>query len=59
MVNITDYAARKDAALLAYQTEASAYPHLRSAQYVREKDRTCGLQWGMGSSEAFMLRQIC
>ena len=55
MVDITDYAARKEAALLAYQTEARAYPHPRSAQYVRETDRSCGLQWGMGSSEAFML----
>ena len=45
--------------LLAYQTEERPYPHPRSAQYVRETDRTCGLQWGMGSSEAFMLlRQI-
>ena len=55
MVDITDYAALKEAALLAYQTEARAYPHPRSAQYVRETDRSCGLQWGMGSSEAFML----
>ena len=60
MVDITDYAARKEAALLAYQTEARAYPHPRSAQYVRETDRVCGLQWGIGSSEAFMLlRKIC
>ena len=30
-----------------------------SAQYVRETDRACGLQWGMGNSEAFiLLRQI-
>lgn len=57
MVDITDYAALKEAALLAYQTEARAYPHPRSAQYVRETDRSCGLQWGMGSSEAFMLLQ--
>ncbi len=59
MVDISDYTARKEAALLAYQTEERPYPHPRSAQYVRETDRTCGLQWGMGSSEAFMLlRQI-
>ena len=50
MVDISDYTARKEAALLAYQTEERPYPHPRSAQYVRETDRTCGLQWGMGSA---------
>lgn len=55
MVDISRFTDRKEAALLAYQTEARPYPHPRSAQYVRETDRACGLQWGMGSSEAFML----
>ena len=59
MVDISHYTARKEPPLLDYQTEERPYPHPRSAQYVRETDRTCGLQWGMGSSEAFMLlRQI-
>ena len=55
MTDITGFEERKEQALLAYQTEARAYPHPRSAQYVRETDRARGLQWGMGSSEAFML----
>ena len=55
MADITGFEAQKEQALLAYQTEARAYPHPRSAQYVRETDRARGLQWGMGSSEAFML----
>lgn len=55
MVDITGYEDVKEQALLAYQTEARAYPHPRSAQYVRETDRACGLQWGLGSSEDFML----
>lgn len=55
MADITGFEAQKGQALLAYQTEARAYPHPRSAQYVRETDRARGLQWGMGSSEAFML----
>ena len=65
MVEVTDhvinwsFASLTPSVLLAYQTEERPYPHPRSAQYVRETDRTCGLQWGMGSSEAFMLlRQI-
>lgn len=55
MVDITGYEACKEQALRAYQTEERAYPHPRSAQYVRETDRARGLQWGLGSSEAFML----
>lgn len=55
MADITGFEAQKEQALLAYQTEARAYPHPRSAQYVRETDRARGLQWGLGSSEAFML----
>lgn len=55
MVDISDFTQKKEDALTAYQTEMRAYPHPRSAQYVRETDRACGLQWGMGSSEVFML----
>lgn len=59
MEDITGFEGQKEQALLAYQTEARPYPHPRSAQYVRETDRTRGLQWGLGSSEAFcLLRQI-
>lgn len=59
LVDITGYEEKKEAALLAYQTEARPYPHPRSPRYVQETDRACGLQWGMGSSEAFLLlRQI-
>lgn len=59
MVDISSYVAQKEAALTAYQTEVRPYPHPRSAQYVRETDRACGLQWGMGSSEAFILLRKC
>jgi len=55
MVSIAGFEEAKEQALLAYQTEARPYPHPRSAQYVRETDRACGLQWGQGSSEVFML----
>lgn len=55
MVDISNFIQKKEDALTAYQTEMRAYPHPRSAQYVRETDRACGLQWGMGSSEVFML----
>ncbi len=55
MVDITGFEERKERALLAYQTEIRQYPHPRSAQYVRETDRARGLQWGLGSSEGFML----
>lgn len=59
LVDITGFEEKKEQALLAYQTEIRPYPHPRSAQYVRETDRACGLQWGQGSSEAFMLlRQL-
>lgn len=59
MVDITEYTAQKEAAILAYQTEIRHYPHPRAAQYVREMDHARGLQWGMGSSEVFLLlRQI-
>lgn len=55
MVDISDFETAKEQALLAYQTEVRVYPHPRSPQYVRETDRARGLQWGLGSSEAFML----
>lgn len=55
MEDISSFIDVKKCALLAYQTEIRSYPHPRSIQYVRETDRTCGLQWGMGSSEAFIL----
>lgn len=59
MVDISGFEEKKEKALLTYQTEARPYPHPRSSQYVRETDRACGLQWGLGSSEAFMcLRKI-
>lgn len=59
MVDITGFEDQKERALLAYQTEVRSYPHPRSPKYVRETDRSCGLQWGLGSSEAFyLLRQI-
>lgn len=59
MVDISGFEGAKEAALRAYQTEARAYPHPRSPQYMRETDRACGLQWGLGPSEAFMrLRAI-
>lgn len=59
MEEIEDYAEAKERALLAYQTEARPYPHPRSAQYVRETDRARGLEWGLGSAEAFwQLRRI-
>lgn len=55
MVDITGFEEKKERALLAYQTEIREYPHPRSARYVRETDRACGLQWGMGPSEAFVI----
>lgn len=55
MVDITGFEDIKEQAVSAYQTEARPYPHPRSSQYVRETDRARGLQWGLGSSEAFML----
>lgn len=55
MADISRYSDLKEQALQAYQTELRAYPHPRSAQYVREMDRACGLQWGIGSAERFML----
>lgn len=55
MEEIGDYIETKERALLAYQTEARPYPHPRSPQHVRETDQACGLQWGLGPSEAFML----
>lgn len=59
MVDITGFEEKKEQALLAYQTEVRTYPHPRSPQYVRESDRSRGLQWGLGNSEAFcLLRQI-
>lgn len=59
MVEIGDFEAVKEQALLAYQTETRAYPHPRSPRYVRETDRARGLEWGLGSAEAFLqLRKI-
>lgn len=55
MVDITGFEDIKEQAVLAYQTEARSYPHPRSPRYIRETDRSCGLQWGLGASEAFML----
>lgn len=55
MVDITGFEEKKEQALLAYRTEIREYPHPRSARYVRETDRACGLQWGMGPSEAFVI----
>ena len=59
MVDISGYEDVKEQALTAYQTEMRAYPHPRSARYVRETDRAKGLQWGLGNSESFqLLRKI-
>lgn len=55
MVDISSFEDTKEQALLAYQTEIRAYPHPRSPRYVRETDRAWGLQWGLGSSEPFLL----
>lgn len=55
MVDISAYADKKAQALAAYQTEMRAYPHPRSAQYTAENDRACGLQWGLGTAEQFVL----
>ncbi|MEF9946666.1 MAG: PIG-L deacetylase family protein [Lachnospiraceae bacterium] len=55
MVDISNTCEQKRQAIAAYQTEIRTYPHPRSAQYVSESDRACGLQWGIGSAEAFML----
>ena len=54
-VDISDYSSIKERALLAYKTEIREYPHPRSARYVQEMDYSCGLQWGIGNSENFML----
>lgn len=54
-VDISKYEEKKKQALLAYKTEIREYPHPRSAQYVQEMDRVCGLQWGMAGSEGFVL----
>lgn len=59
MVDISAFSMRKEEALRAYQTELREYPHPRSPQYVREMDRACGLQWGMGDSETFLLLRKC
>lgn len=59
MTDISGFEDVKEQALLAYQTEIRAYPHPRSPQYVRETDLVKGLEWGLGSAEAFLLlRQI-
>lgn len=55
IVDVTDYERLKEPAILSYQTEIREYPHPRSVQYVKETDRARGLQWGLGSSEEFML----
>lgn len=59
MTEISGFEDAKEQALLAYQTEIRPYPHPRSLRYVRETDRTWGLQWGLGPSEpALLLRCI-
>lgn len=56
MTEIGEWSEVKERALLAYQTEARAYPHPR---YVREMDLARGLEWGLGPAEAFwQLRRI-
>lgn len=59
MSDIRSFEDAKERALRAYQTEIRSYPHPRSPQYVREMDRSRGLEWGMGPAEAFwLLREI-
>lgn len=58
MAEISGFEDAKERALLAYQTEARAYPHPRSPRYVRETDRARGLEWGMGPAEAFWLLRM-
>ncbi|MCH5259491.1 MAG: PIG-L family deacetylase [Lachnospiraceae bacterium] len=59
MTDISGFEDVKERALLAYQTEARAYPHPRSPRYIRETDQARGLEWGLGPAEAFwLLRKI-
>lgn len=59
MTDIGGFEDVKEQAILAYQTEVRPYPHPRSPRYVRETDRARGLEWGIGSAEAFwLLRKI-
>ena len=55
MVDISWFQEKKERAVLAYQTEIREYPHPRSPQYIKETDRSRGLQWGLEPCEAFML----
>lgn len=55
VVNISDYAEQKYAALAEYKTELRDFPHPRSIEHIRKQDEAEGLKAGLLSAESFML----
>lgn len=55
VVNITDYAEQKYAALAEYKTELRDFPHPRSIEHIRKQDEAEGLKAGLLCAESFML----
>ncbi|MDD2362481.1 MAG: PIG-L family deacetylase [Oscillospiraceae bacterium] len=54
-VDISAYTNQKEQAILAYKTELREYPHPRSVEAVRLKDKSAGINVGLPFAEEFIL----